>query len=51
MSTFGVTNYYVIDNTESATVKVTLAKGLDPEMYAFGCEAAPENHKERDIHE
>lgn len=42
MSTFGMTNYYVIDNTESATVKVTLAKGLDPEMYAFGCEAAPE---------
>lgn len=44
MSTFGMTNYYVIDNTESATVKVTLAKGLDPEMYAFGCEAAPENY-------
>lgn len=44
MSTFGVANYYVIDNTESATVKVTLAKGLDPEMFALGCEAAPENY-------
>lgn len=44
MSTFGMTNYYVIDNTESATVKVTLAKGLDPEMFALGCEAAPENY-------
>ena len=44
MSTFGVANYYVIDNTESATVKVTLAKGLDPEMFAIGCEAAPENY-------
>lgn len=41
MSTFGMTNYYVIDNTESATVKVTLAKGLDPECTPLAARLPP----------
>lgn len=40
LSAFGMTNYYIVADPENVTAKVTLAEGLDPEMYIFDCEAS-----------
>lgn len=40
LSAFGMTNYYIVADPENVTAKVTLAEGLDPEMYIFACEAS-----------